>query len=584
MDGGCDASDDLLQFHEPLPPPSPAFTCFIPAPVKTSRFRLSFFGRYLIRTASVVVAGAAICSNAPAAPRPNIILILADDLGYSDISPYGGEVRTPNLQTLADNGVRFRNFYNTARCCPTRASLLTGLHPHEAGIGLMTSEDEKQNYDLGHESYTGYLNRNGITLAEALKGAGYRTLMAGKWHVGTFRGMWPRDRGFDRFYGIVRGASNFFKPEKDKLLTLDDEPVDLNSLPDDYYTTTAFTDHAIEFVQEAVRDYPDQPFFLYLAYTAPHWPLQAPEKYVEHYRKLYEQGWDALRPKRIEGVIRAGVIPSGTPVSDSVAPRWDSLPEAKRREMAHRMALYAGMIEAMDENIGRLLAELRKLGVYDDTLIVFLSDNGGCAEGGMLGSNNGHLLGTKEGYFLTLGEAWANYANIPFDKYKHFTAEGGIRTPFIAHWPKGISARGKWSDQIGGIVDFMPTFLALAGAKYPASYDGHNLLPIEGINLAPALTGAPPKPRKLFFEHEGNKAIFDGDWKLVSTHGEKWRLHNLRKDPTEKNDLSSTQADRAESMRREWRSWADRVGVLAWPAKRRAGYTPPERQYPVQLP
>ena len=519
--------------------------------------------------------------SAPA-ERPNIVLILADDLGYSDISPYGGEIRTPNLQRLSDRGIRFRNFYNTSRCCPTRASLLTGLYPHQAGIGHMTSEDEDQRFDYGHTSYQGSLNRHCVTLGEALHQAGYRTLMAGKWHVGTFRGMWPRDRGFDRFYGLIRGASNFYKPARDKMLTLDDTPVPL-PLPEDYYTTDAFTQHAIEFVEEAARDYANQPFFLYLAYTSPHWPLQAPDKYVTHYRKYYEQGWTALRPRRLKQVIEAGVLPDTCGLSADVAPAWSELSEPKRKEMAHRMALYAGMVEAMDENIGRLMASLKKLNKADNTLIVFLSDNGGCAEGGMLGSNNGRLLGTREGYFLTLGEAWANYCNTPFEKYKHYATEGGIRTPCIAYWPAGIRTQGQWIDQVGGIVDFMPTFLELAGHDYPQTYRGSTLVPLAGKSLVGALKGDAPQPRDMFFEHEGHKGVIQGDWKLVSLHNRPWRLHHRLKDPVELNDLSHEEPGRTQRMIEAWNAWAQEVGVLPWPAKRPQGYTPPFRPYPVDL-
>lgn len=502
-----------------------------------------------------------------AAPRPNIVLILADDLGYSDISPFGGEIRTPNLQSLADHGLRFRNFYNSARCCPSRASLLTGLAPHQAGVGHMAKGASPKEI-ARNPPYQGFLNQNCVTLAEALRLAGYRTLMAGKWHVGPDAGMRPRDRGFDRFYGIIAGASNYYQPGADKLLMLDDEPVKL-PVPANFYFTDAITDHAIDFLTEAVDRHRHQPFFLYLAYTAPHFPLQAPEKYVAPYRKLYSQGWDALRPKRMAGVIKAGVVPEGTQMSPGVAPRWDSLPPAKRREMAERMATYAGMVEAMDAGIGRVLAALKRLGVADDTIIFFLSDNGGNAEGGMLGSDNGELLGTKKGYFLTLGEAWANCCNTPFQQFKHYTGEGGVRTPFIASWPKGIQKTGGWSDQVGAVTDFMPTLLDLAGGAYPAANGENKTLPLAGIDLVPALRGEPAKPRQAFFEHEGNKAVIDGDWKLTQKLGEPWRLTNLRADPVELDDRSGADPARTEAMRKAWKSWANSVGVLQpWPKKK----------------
>lgn len=539
--------------------------------------------RRFFTTGALALLGWTPASGFAADPRPNIIVILADDLGYSDISPFGGEVRTPNLQFLANNGLRFRNFYNTARCCPSRASLLTGLAPHQAGIGLMTSEEKKQEYDYGTPSYEGFLNRNCVTLAEALKGAGYRTMMAGKWHVGSYEGMWPRDRGFDRFYGIIRGAMNYYQPTPETKLTLDDKVVPL-PVPPNFYSTTAFTDHAIDFLEEAVTRHRDQPFFLYLAYNAPHWPLQAPAKYVAHYRSLYAQGWDVLRPKRMEGVIKAGVVPPGTRMSPGIAPAWSSLKPPKQKEMAERMATYAAMVEIMDENIGRVLATLKSLGVQDNTLILFFSDNGGCAEGDMLGSKNGHLLGTKEGYFLTLGAAWANYCNTPFQKFKHFTMEGGMRSPFIACWPDGIKQKGGWSNQIGTIIDLMPTFLDLARGTYPEKNGETKTVPLTGISLVPALKGGAPQPRKAYFEHEGNKAAFDGDWKLVQTFNQPWKLIDIRKDPVESNDLSQSDPPRVAAMAKAWQDWADNAGVLPWPAKKPPGYTPPPRVFPNGAP
>ncbi len=315
-----------------------------------------------------------VCALA-AAERPNIVIMMADDMGFSDIGCYGGEIETPNLDRLAGNGLRFTQFYNSGRCCPTRASLLTGRHPHQAGIGHMTSEGD-QRFDLGYPGYRGRLNRESVTIAEVLKPAGYKTLMAGKWHVGTYAGMWPVDRGFERYFGVVRGASNFFLPRPDKLLSLDHTPV----VPDEnFYTTDRFTDYAIEFVSEADQADDNQPFFLYLTYTAPHWPMHAWPEDVKKYRGKYANGWDRLREDRLARMRKMGLIKPGWQLSGHDRLRWDILPEATRDEMDHRMAIYAAMVDRLDQNIGRFVETLAKLGELDNTLLLFLVDNGGCA-------------------------------------------------------------------------------------------------------------------------------------------------------------------------------------------------------------
>ena len=411
--------------------------------------------RRFLKQGAAAVSALGLAPRAASAPqdRPNIIIILADDMGYSDIGCYGGEIKTPNLDRLASNGIRFTQFYCAARCCPTRASLLTGLYPHQAGIGHMTSEDAKQTFDYGYPGYHGYLNRNCVTIAEVLRPAGYRTLMAGKWHVGTFEGMWPLDRGFDRYYGLIRGASNYFKPAPDKLLMRGRTPI---KPPDDFYATDNYTDAAVEFVNEALDD-AGKPFFLYLAYTSPHWPLHAHAEDVAKYRGTYKVGWDAVRKARLERMVDMGLIRPEWALTDRDAPAWTEIPAKKQDEMDHRMAIYAAQVDRMDQNIGRVVKTLEQRGALDNTLILFLSDNGACAEGRMLGGGPKEMLGKPEGWVLSYGQAWANASNTPFKRYKHWVHEGGISTPLIAHWPARITDRGAFRRTPGHLVDLMAT-------------------------------------------------------------------------------------------------------------------------------
>ena len=512
-----------------------------------------------------------------AAPRPNIVIMMADDMGYSDIGCYGGEIRTPALDRLAANGLRFTQFYNTGRCCPTRATLLTGLYPHQTGIGHMTSEDTRFRFDLGYPGYRGFLNRECVTIAEALRPAGYKTLMAGKWHVGTFEGMWPVDRGFDEFYGIVRGASNFFHPNPDKLLSRNRTPV----VPDDdLYTTDAFTDHAIEFVRDAGRRDDGQPFFLYLAYTAPHWPLHAWPEDVAKYRGQYLKGWEALRSERHARMVKMGLIRPEWKLSPLDAPRWEALPLGTREEMDHRMAIYAAMVDRMDQNIGRFARALEELGELDNTLILFLADNGGCAEGGNLGGGPAEQLGTKKGYFLTYGQGWANASNTPFRRYKHWVHEGGAASPLIVHWPAAIQDKGALRHEPAHLIDLMATSLDVAGARYPSEYNGNRIVPLEGVSLVPAFSGKPLGREAIYWEHEGNRAVRFGKWKLVSMHPNDWELYDMEADRTELNDLSAENPEIRTKMIAMYEAWAKRCNVLPGRPERKPGYEPPPLPYP----
>ena len=501
-------------------------------------------------------------ADADVTQRPNVVVILADDMGFSDIGCYGGEIRTPNLDRLADHGLRFRNAYNGARCCPTRASLLTGLYAHQTGIGHMTNEANRR-FDKGFPAYRGELNRRCVTIAEALRPAGYHTWMAGKWHVGTEQGLWPLDRGFERYYGIVRGACNYFKPGKDKLLTEGNTPV--AAVDDDFYTTDAFTDHAIRFVREQQDD---APFFLYLAYNAPHWPLHAWPKDIDRYRGKYGMGWDKLRDERHARQIAMGLVDEQWPLTsrDPKVPAWDEAPAKRKEELELRMAIYAAQIDSLDQNVGRLLDTLEATGKLDTTLILFVVDNGGCAEGGNWGGGPAAQLCTKEGYMLSYGRGWANASNTPFRRYKHWVHEGGIATPLIAHWPAAIpaGAQGRYADPIVHVIDFMTTCVDLAGAQYPEECGGQAIQPMEG----PALRGEDmPERTPLFWEHEGNRAVRHGKWKLTAARARgdgQWQLYDMEADRTETNDLVESHPDKARKLAALYDAWAERCGVMPW--------------------
>ncbi len=527
--------------------------------------------RSFLRAASLGAGALALSRNTRAQSqdkRPNIVLILADDMGYSDIGCYGGEIATPNLDKLAENGLRFTQFYNAARCCPTRAALMTGLHPHQTGIGHMTNPPNTLNHDKSLRSYRGFLNRECATLAEVLRPAGYHTLMAGKWHLGfNAPDRWPLQRGFDKFYGIISGGANYFKPEYPRGLTLGNDPA---APGEGFYMTDAFTGHAIQFVREAGEE-DRRPFFLYLAFNAPHWPLHAKKKDIDKYRGKYSEGWDVLRASRLKRMIDLGIIDKDWALSGRDARAWDELDEAKKTELDLRMAIYAAQIDCMDQNIGRLVAALKTLGKLDNTLILFLSDNGGCAEGGELGGGKAEDLESDRGWVLSYGRAWANASNTPFRRYKHWVHEGGIATPLIAHWPQGMPAKrnGALTHRPGQLIDIMPTCVELAQADYPAQRHGYGIPPMEGESLAPLLRGkdVPIRESPLFWEHEGNRALRRGKWKLVARHGAPWELFDMDADRTETNDLAESQTQLAQSLAARHARWAKRVGVAPWPVK-----------------
>lgn len=524
--------------------------------------------------------------------RPNVLLILADDMGYSDIGCYGGEMDTPNLDRLAQQGLRYTQFYNTARCCPTRASLLTGMNPHQVDIGHMAHFDD----DL--DGYRGDLSKQCMTIAEVLKGGGYKTYLSGKWHVckqlleehgdGS---NWPLSRGFDRFYGITGGAASYYDPPT---LTKDSENIDPPQ-DSDYYFTDDVSDHACQFIRDHHEQEPDKPFFLYTAYTAPHWPLHAKPEDIEKYNGRFSAGWDALREQRLERMENLGILNANTELTnrDSTQPAWDDTPDKAWQE--RRMEVYAAQVDSMDQGIGRILDALEESGELENTLILFLSDNGACAEeifdtffpyekpAGeglakplscrthtrdgrvMQHGNDPQVMPGDETNFQSYGVAWANLSNTPFREYKHFVHEGGIATPLIAYWPQGFESRGELRHQTGQLMDIMATIVDVSGADWPAERAGLPILPYEGASLKSTFDSDDVERPPLAWEHEGNCAYREGQWKLVKRWDrENWELYDMESDRTELHDLSSEQPELHRKLLEKYHAWAKRVGVIPW--------------------
>jgi arylsulfatase len=517
--------------------------------------------------------------------RPNVLLILVDDMGYSDIGCFGGEIATPNLDRLARGGLRMSSMYNCARCCPSRAALLTGLYPHQAGVGHMVG-----NY--GTRAYQGYLSDDCVTLAEVLRPAGYFTGYSGKWHVG---GTWPRSdgdgarwrfddpthptpisRGFDRFSGNAAGGGsyyNLFLVEQEKVV----------DLPDNFYTTDHYTTRAIDFMAEARAQ--DKPFFVHLCYNAPHWPLHALPEDIAKYRGRYSSGWDPIRTSRHEKLKGLGILNKQWEIAprDGKSPGWSGV-ALKDWEDA-RMATYAAMVDRMDQNVGRILTHLESTGQLDNTLIIFVSDNGGCAEVLGAGPRKMEIQSTRDGRpvrfgnhtdlqpggpdtFMSYDLPWANASNSPFRRFKSWVHEGGISTPVVAHWPAAIKP-GALRHEAAHFIDLTATIYDVAGAAYPSEFKGKKVQPLEGESLRPLLTGKPwERHSPVFWEHQGNRAMRLGDLKLVSSHPGEWELYNMADDRTELRDLTGRYPQQRDYMARRWDQWADRCGVLPWPVKR----------------
>ncbi len=514
--------------------------------------------------------------------RPNILLLMVDDMGFSDPACFGGEIHTPNLDRLAFSGIRFTQFYNAGRCCPTRASLLTGKYPHQAGIGRMTK-------DLGpeHPGYRGFLNPQIPTLAEVLKERGYQTGMVGKWHVSLTptienpeeqlrwlnhqaypdrdfgkRESYPTARGFDRYFGNIWGVVNYFDPFS---LVNGEEPV--QEVPDDFYLTDAISDTAVAYLRNFGEG--REPFFLYVAHCAPHWPLHALPEDIDKYASTYEVGWDSIRKARFERQIEMGLFePDNFTAPIEREQSWDE--EPNRTWEAGVMAAHAAMVDRVDQGLGRILAELEEQNLLENTLILFLSDNGASPERYPqpgFDRNSETRMGEKVSYLSPdrpsgpettydyIGKYWANVANTPFQFWKAYMNEGGTCTPMIAHWPAGIHDQaGSINTHPGHIVDIMATCLELSDRE--ATSDQPEVS-IEGESLVPLFeTGTRHREKPLFFEHFNRKALRLGDWKIVAQREQPWELYDLQEDRTEKHNVVKEYPELAERLSQVWDSLA----------------------------
>ena len=541
-------------------------------------------------------------AQAKLSKKPNIIVILTDDMGYSDIGCFGAEIKTPNIDRLAKNGLRFTQFYNTARCSPTRASLLTGLYPHQAGMGHLSSEN------FPEPGYKDDLSKNAVTMAEVFQQAGYATYMTGKWHIAKSMSKdgdktnWPMQRGFQRFFGTLNGSGSFYDPG-----TLISNNTFIAPGKNFYYTD-AISDTAVKFINENPKG---KPFFFYIAYTSAHWPIQAPEKEVEKYKRAYDKGWDVTRQQRFEKLKKLGIISNKAVLTERgvAIPEWKD--EPMKEWQLRRMEVYAAMIDVMDQGIGRIISALEKKGELDNTIIFYMHDNGGCSE--TLNSNlkeiptteeqkmgksysaDSVFLGrqpayTRDGIFVrsgkgvmpgnadswvAYGEEWANVSNTPFRLYKHWAHEGGIATPLIVHWPAGIKSKGQLRRQPGHLIDIMATCIDIAGINYPKQYNGNEIQPYEGKSLMPAFSNKSIKRNFIFWEHEGNRAIRVGNWKLVSrvqknkvftaADENAWELYDMVNDPTETKNLGAKYPEKLKEMSSLWEKEAIRTKAKPWP-------------------
>jgi len=552
-----------------------------------AKLNVHFLRRWLRWLTAGAVLGLSLGSFAAGtrALRPNIVLILADDMGYSDLGCCGSDISTPNIDRLAEQGMKLTQFYTTPRCCPTRAALLTGVYPQEAGIGGMME-------DRGIPGYRGELSYNCVTMAEELRRADYHTLMVGKWHVCHIyfdgkkqlnhesnepfwdnKNDWPLQRGFEHYFGTIHGVSSYYDPFS---LTVDNTPV--QSVKKGFYYTDAISQHAVDDIDQYAGG--DKPFFLYVAFTAPHWPLQAPEADIAKYRQRYLAGWDQIRTNRYHRQIEMGIIDKDWKLSprDPRVPPWS---EVKDKEWeANRMATFAAMVEHLDTGVGRILEALKEKGIEKNTLVIFLSDNGGCAEvvhpawydvpsrtrSGetvKVGNSDHSVYAGPEDVWQSYGLPWANVSDTPFLLYKHFTHEGGISTPFIARWPAVIQDSGTISRQIGHVTDIMATVVDVAGARHPETYKGHAILPLEGSSLLPIFEGKTrAHPAPIFWEHEGNRAVRLGKWKLVARDRQKWELYDVEADRTELNNLAASHPDKVKEMSGLYDAWAERCHVV----------------------
>ncbi|MBG7612145.1 arylsulfatase [Polaribacter sp. BAL334] len=500
--------------------------------------------------------------------KPNIILIMADDMGFSDASFFGSGIQTPAIDRLAENGLVFNSFYNTGRCCPTRASLLTGLYAHNTGLGWMTAADD------GFPGYNGAINDSCVTIAEVLKEASYTNYMTGKWHVVYDKNMksegskhnWPLQRGFDKYYGKLDGGGGYYNSPT---LTYNNKRIKAD---EDFYLTRAINDSTVSFIRQHLDSKKNQPFFFYVAHYAPHRPLHALEEDIKKYEGKFNKGWDVNRKQRYNRMKEIGMATKAWALGErpNDIPAWDSLDVKEKKIWERRMEVYAAQIDHMDQGIGNIMKTLEEYNELDNTIIIFLSDNGGGAASTGTDVFEGNLKdhiggpGSNQSY----RKNWAHVSNTPFREYKKYTHEGGISTPLIVHWPNKIKEH-KIVTQQGHVIDLMATFIDLTKAEYPQDRKGIPIKPIQGKSLLPAFNGELiHREEALYFEHEGNRAIIDGNWKLVSQgnidepYAGDWELYDLSVDRGEQNNLITTHPKIVKELMLKWNKWANENQVF----------------------
>ena len=520
--------------------------------------------KYSVSFCACIFSAMTALNAKPDLKRPNILLILADDMGYSDIGCYGGEISTPNIDRLCEEGMKFTQCYNASRSCPSRASLLTGMYHHKAGMGGMTDLKIDSIYN-----YQGFLGDRCMTIAELLRSVGYKTYMSGKWHLGNKKGCWPSDRGFDRSFVFLNGAGSYYYPngkgDNPKISSMAVDSSYYYPSVDGYYHTQAFTENAVKYIEEHNSS---SPFFMYLSFTAPHWPLQAPKETIRKYDGKYDDGWDKLRVARYERMKKLGIINDKCQLSDRnpAIPSWDSLDNSERKYWADVMEVYAAVVEEMDNGIGEVLEALDKKGELDNTVIFFLSDNGGCSEKASKFADMSKYTGEfgSGDSFLGYEAQWANLSNAPFRFFKHWMHEGGISTPLIIRYPDMIN-RGVKSDTPVHIIDIFPTCLELGETTYPLK-EQPQLKSLDGKSLLP-LFGHPEKTLHdyLLFEHLGYRALRKGDYKIVSTYPDQsWELYNIENDRSELKDLSREKPVKLRKMIKKYDKEAEKAEILDW--------------------
>lgn len=522
--------------------------------------------RTLLGASALATALIGLPAAAEARARPNIVVILVDDMGFSDIGSYGSEIPTPNLDALAAGGLRFTQFYNNARCSPSRAALLTGAYPHQAGQGHLEAIAVP-----GSKGLHGKLADRVVTIAEVLRPAGYLTAMAGKWHVGLERGVPPWERGFDRSFTSPIGELYYRNQPQKAAQTVyingRETPAGSSEVGEgDWYSSDLFVDWSTRFFQEARGQ--TKPFLLYLPFVAPHFPVMAPPEEVARFKGKYRTSWEGLRRARLERQKELGIVSASEKLTPALPGSydWDKLSADDQDRFDTMMAVYAASISRIDKSVGALVDRLRAAGELENTLILFMSDNGGNAESGP----DGRLLGGEPGgpeSRIFVGMNWAMLQNTPFSSFKHYTDEGGIATPLIVHWPRGVDARlnGALVREPGHLIDVMPTLVEVSGAAFPKTFKGQQIVPMQGRSMAPAFKGRPlRRDRPIFWEHEGNRAVRDGRWKLVAQFRKPWRLHDMWTDRVELHDLAASRPDLVSKMARQWDEWASASFVDPW--------------------